>query len=105
MQAFGMGRTDCRIWRIRFGTDIWLKFGEANIQHRTFRNDDRALDYILEFSNIARPVIPDQSLHRFRKDGVNHAIVPPAELLHEVPDEQGNIFFSLAERRIRRDSK
>jgi hypothetical protein len=43
-------------------------------------------------------VIADQGLHRFRRDGVNHAVITPAEFLNEVTDQQGNIFLSLAQR-------
>jgi hypothetical protein len=44
-------------------------------------------------------VIADQRLHGLRRDGVNHAIVSPAEFLNEVPDQKGNVFSSLPQRR------
>src|SRR5579863_1488146 len=69
------------------------------MQHRTFGNNDRTLDHILQFSNISWPVIAHQCLHRFRRDAIDLTIVPLAELLNEVANQQRNIFSSLAQRR------
>ena len=91
-----MDRTGLRNRRIGFCADIRLEFGKANMQHRTFRNDDRPLDHILQFSNISRPVIAEQSFHSFRRDGVDHAVIAPAEFLNEVTDQQRNIFAPFA---------
>jgi hypothetical protein len=81
-----------------FRADVPIEFGKGNMKHRTFRNDDRTFDHILQFSNISRPVIADQGLHRFRRDGVSPAAITPAEFLNELTDQQRNIFLSLAQR-------
>jgi len=44
-------------------------FGKFQITHvdtqgRTLRDDYGALDYILEFSDVPRPMIPAQGIHR-----------------------------------------
>jgi hypothetical protein len=64
------GRTGLR-------THIWFKFGERNIQHLTFCDDHRPLDHILQLPDIVGPVIPNERLHCFGRDGGDHAIVPP----------------------------
>src|SRR5579863_10221550 len=44
-------------------------------------------------------MIPGQRLHRLGRDAVDHPIIPLAKLLDEVADQQGNVFFPLAQRR------
>jgi hypothetical protein len=43
-------------------------------------------------------MIANQCLHRFGGNAIDHTIIPLAELLDEVTNQQGNIFFSLAQR-------
>src|SRR6202453_2119438 len=69
-----------------------------DIEYRAFGEDHGTLDNILKFADIARPRIPDQRRHAVRCnriDGLAHA---PAELLHKVAHQQGNIFRTLAQR-------
>src|SRR5260370_35958445 len=59
LKTFVLDRTGLPNCQIVFWADIRLEFGEGNMQHRTFGNDDRTLDHILQFSNISRPVIAE----------------------------------------------
>ena len=43
-------------------------------------------------------MIADQCLHGFRWNGVDHTLIPAAEFLDEVADEQRNVFFSFPQR-------
>ena len=50
----------------------------------------RSIDQLLKFSNITRPGIADQRLHGLRRDRVPHTLIPAAEFLYEVANEQRN---------------
>jgi hypothetical protein len=44
-------------------------------------------------------MVVNQHLHSFGRDGVDHTIIPLAELLDEMTNQQGDIFSSFAQRR------
>jgi hypothetical protein len=73
-----------------------IEFAEINGEHRTLRDDHGPLNHILEFSNVAGPMITGQRLHGVRRDTFNRATVSPAEFPDKVPDERGDVFYTLA---------
>src|ERR1700719_2606270 len=52
-----------------------LQFGERRLQNRARREDDRALNEVLQFADVARPLPAHQSFHGSRGnagDGLSH---------------------------------
>ena len=82
---------------ICFQALIGFEFIESNHQRRAFADDHGTLDDILEFPDIAGPVIANQRLHRFREDGIDHPVVALTELLDEAPHQQRNVFRPFAQ--------
>ena len=56
------------------------------------RNNQRPFDHVLQFSDIAGPVVSDQGIHCFRRDCFDAPVHTAAELLDEIADEQSNVF-------------
>src|SRR5579871_3257444 len=81
-----------------WGSDAF-EFAERDIQYRAFRDDHRPFDHILKFAYVTGPMVADQRLHCFGRDAVDHTIIPLAELLDEVADQQRDVISPLAERR------
>jgi len=69
------------------------KFKIANIDAKdgTRGDDYGALDHILEFSHVPRPVISAQGIHCCRWNRLNHSVHAPGKLLREVPHQERNI--------------
>jgi hypothetical protein len=63
---------ECTILRRarRIGLFDWMadlgkfQISHIDVERRTRRDNDRALDHILEFSYVPRPMVPAQSIHR-----------------------------------------
>ena len=53
---------------------------------------------MFQFAYVTGPVIAHQGLHSFGTDAIDHTIIPIAELLDKVAHQQGDVFFSLAQR-------
>ena len=80
--------------RRRFGN-----FRKHNLKHPARAEDDGPLDHVLQLADVPRPPIVGEGFNsggRNRLDGAAH---PLGVFLREVADEQGDVFFSLAQRR------
>src|SRR4029450_5409483 len=60
-------------------------------------HDHHTLDTVLQFADIARPVIADDQVHGGGRD-LEGLTILGIEALQEVPDQEGNIFPALAQR-------
>src|SRR6267378_5638518 len=69
------------------------KFKIANIDAKdgTRGDDYGALDHILQFSYVPRPMISAQGIHCCRWNRLNHSVHAPGKLLREVPHQERNI--------------
>ena len=89
-----------RLLRLRIGRRCTgLQLGQWCSQRASRRQDHGPLDHILQFANIAGPVVAAESIHGFTGgsiDGLFHAL---AEVLNEMSGQQGNIFLALPEGR------
>src|SRR5262245_12818785 len=73
--------------------------GQGDILGRDYlptSHDHHALNAVLQFADIARPVIADDQVHRGCRDLQVLAILG-IEALQEVTDQKGNIFLALAQ--------
>src|SRR5579863_8909243 len=59
---------------------------------------DRALDYVLEFANVPRPIVGDEQLQRFRGNAAQILAQLRRDALNEVLGEQRDVFAALAQR-------
>ena len=79
--------------------------GRARVEHAVeqqgpiARQDDRAFDDVLQFTNVARPRILHETLHDRRRNVIDHLADGPALLVGEVRHEKWNVFPSLSQRR------
>jgi len=76
-----------------------LEFREWWAQHGPRGKNHRPLYEILEFANVTRPAPVHKGLHGFRRNRFNplsHALRMAAQ---KIPDEQRNVFATLAQRR------
>src|SRR5438876_10596631 len=62
------------------------------------RQDDGALDGVLELPHVSRPGIARERRHGVGGDGLDALVHATRELLHEVSDERRNVLWPLAER-------
>src|SRR5438876_2269562 len=62
------------------------------------RQDDGALDRVLELPHVSRPGIARERRHGVGGDGLDALVHATRELLHEVSDERRNVLWPLAER-------
>ena len=70
----------------------------VDLQHRALREDDRALDHGPQLADVARPRVPLQTAHRFRRHPV-HDLAHLSRLLpHEMIDESGNVLSPVGQR-------
>src|SRR5882724_1319245 len=79
-----------RFFRRRAGLGN-LEIANINSQDRTRRDNYRALDHILKFSYVPRPMIPGQGIHCRRWNRLNHSVHAPGKLLGKVPHQEWNI--------------
>ena len=76
-----------------------LEFSHRSLEYRAGRDNDGALEEILQLANVPRPVVSTENLHRLGGNGVDPLVHPPGVLLDEVADQKGNIFAAVAQRR------
>src|SRR5258705_12970030 len=69
------------------------------VQNRVLRNDNGALDYVLQFADVAGPRIFDQRRHGLGRDRIDRLTHLPAVLLYEVSHEKRNVLGSLTQGR------
>src|SRR6266403_5597336 len=63
------------------------------------RKDYRAFHQILQLANVARPRIPLEGSHGFRRNAVDLLSHAAAKHLHEMRDKSRNVFPAFSERR------
>src|SRR5712692_10845650 len=68
-------------------------------EHAVPRKDNSAFYQVLQLANIARPRIPLEGSHGFRRNAVDLLPHPAAKQLHEMRNKNGNVFPALSERR------
>src|SRR5580658_6952431 len=70
-----------------------------HMQYPARRQNDCALDDILQLTDVSRPFIPHQGSHRFSRDCRNGLVYAAAENLREVSYQQRNILGTLTQGR------
>src|ERR1700686_5499270 len=68
-------------------------------EHAVPRKDNGALQQVLQLANVARPRIPLEGSHGFRRNAVDLLPHAAAKHLHEMRDKSRNVFPALSERR------
>src|SRR6266404_2867299 len=74
-------------------------FAQRVWEHAVPRKDNRALHQVLQLANVARPRIPLEGSHGFRRNPVDLLPHAAAKHLHEMRDKSRNVFPALSERR------
>ena len=96
----GVGQRDRRGGRRRRpATAAGLQVAERDLQRRARREDDRALDDVLQLADVARPGVAHQGVHDRGRDGLDLPAHPPGEPLGEMADQQRDVVAALAQRR------
>src|ERR1700683_3856589 len=67
-------------------------------EHAVPRKDNGALHQVLQLANVARPRIPLEGSHGFRRNAVDLLAHAAAKQLHEMRDKNRNVFPALSER-------
>src|SRR6202140_4650149 len=68
-------------------------------EHAVPRKDNGALQQVLQLANVARPGVPLEGSHGFRRNAVDLLPHAAAKQLHEMRDKSRNVFPALSERR------
>src|SRR6266849_4817809 len=68
-------------------------------EHAVPRKNNRTLHQVLQLANVARPRIPLEGSHGFRRNAVDLLPHAAAKHLHEMRDKSRNVFPALSERR------
>jgi hypothetical protein len=63
-----------------------LQVDHRYVKHRAFRHDHGALNDVLEFPDIARPIVEFQNSHYFLGDALDRLALSLCEALHEMFD-------------------
>src|SRR6266436_3041802 len=79
--------------------ELGLLFLKWVWEHTVPRKDDGAFHQILQLANVARPGIPLESSHGFRRNAVDLLPHAAAKHLHEMRDKRGNVLPPFSERR------
>ena len=67
------------------------------VQRRARREDDRALDDVLQLADVARPGILHQRVHGLGRNGLDPPAHAPGDCLREMADEPRNVVAALAQ--------
>src|SRR6516164_4428834 len=68
-----------------------LQFGDRRAQYRMRREDYRAFNEVLQFPDVAGPLVSDQCIHRLGRDYVNSFIHALRVEFREVPHQSRNV--------------
>src|ERR1700741_4448718 len=79
--------------------ELCLLFVKWVREHTVPRKDDRAFHQVLQLANVARPRIPLEGSHGFRRNAVDLLAHAAAKHLHEMRDKSRDVFPALSERR------
>src|SRR5688572_7801500 len=71
----------------------------GDLERRPTRDDDGALDYVLEFANVARPWPSLERVESPRRDSRDGATQFASEHRDEMPHEEGDVLWTFAQRR------
>jgi len=74
-----------------------FQFGEGDAEFFAGGEEDGAFDEVFEFANVSRPGIVSEGVHGFGGNVLDAFVELAAEALHEVADEEREIFGALAE--------
>src|SRR5882757_6731055 len=75
-----------------------FQFSEGDAQLFAGREQDSALDEVFEFADVTRPGIMREGVHGICGNVFDILVELAAESLHEIANQQGEIFGTLAER-------
>src|SRR5712671_7546200 len=84
-------QTGCQGLRLFFVKWVW--------EHAVPRKDNRAFHQVLQLADVARPGIPLEGSHGFRRNAVDLLPHAAAKQLHEMCHKGGNVLPALSERR------
>src|ERR1035437_4825989 len=76
-----------------------LELAQRNAEHGTGRDDNCALDEVLELAYISRPRVAHQRVECFRGNRFNRTVHAARIFLSEVAHKCGNVVLSLAQGR------
>src|SRR4029077_6618693 len=71
----------------------------VGLDARLRANNDQARDEVAQLANVSRPRVPQQDLHGGIAELTRSLAVRGAELVQEMPGQDGDIFFAVAQRR------
>src|SRR6266852_1382815 len=74
-----------------------LQLTQWHTEHGTWRNDDGALEKVLQLADVSRPRITHQQVERLRWNGFYRAVHAARVFLNEVAHEGGNVFLPFAQ--------
>src|SRR5580704_9541486 len=74
-----------------------FQLGDWHAKFATGRKQHGALNHIFELANVARPRIVNQGVHDIGRNVLDGFVLAAAEFLHEVTNQQRNIFRTLAQ--------
>ena len=72
--------------------------GDVDFEDRTGREDDRALNDVLELPDVARPGVPAQISHGRAGNGLERFVHAPRKLAREGPDQKRNVLRPVSKR-------
>jgi hypothetical protein len=81
---------------VEWGHTLCLPFVQGVWEYAIPRKDDGALHQVLQLPDVARPGIPLEGSHGFRRNRVDLLSQAVAELLHEMCHKSGNICPALS---------
>src|SRR5258706_12425804 len=79
--------------------ELGLLFVKGVWKHAVPRKDNRAFHQVLQLANVARPGVPLEGSHGFRRNVVNLLLHAAAKHLHEMRTKNRNGYPSLSARR------
>src|ERR1700686_3553550 len=77
--------------------ELCLLFLKWVWEHAISRNDNRAFHKVLQLTNVARPRMPLEGSHGFRRNAVDLLPHAAAKYLHEMRDKNRNVFPALSQ--------
>src|SRR5277367_5045571 len=80
------------------GHNLRSPFVQRVWEYAVPRKDNRAFHQVLQLANVARPRIPLEGSHGFRRNAVDLLPHAAAKHLHEMRDKNRNVFPALSER-------
>src|SRR5580692_3153009 len=76
-----------------------LQFGSWRAQYRLWRENHSAFDKVLQFTDVSRPLVTHQRIHRIGGDYVNSFVHALSVEFREMPHQSWNILDTLSQGR------